>query len=147
MAESELFNRRVGDKLRLVRKMRDLSLHDLEKMTNGEFKASVLGAYERGERALSVHRLVKLAELLEVPVIALVPDSQEPERRTVNVDLAAAERLDRRQSEMLDRFLKTIQVMRKGATANEMAVRSSDLEVLAAILEDRSDATEDVGLQ
>lgn len=45
-----------GARLRAVRRQLDLSLHDVEVASNLEFKASVLGAYERGERAISVPR-------------------------------------------------------------------------------------------
>ncbi len=38
-----------------------------------EFKASVLGAYERGERAISVPRLQRLARFYNVPVDQLLP--------------------------------------------------------------------------
>jgi transcriptional regulator with XRE-family HTH domain len=44
----------VGERLRSIRKQKRLSLHDVEAQSSQEFKASVLGAYERGERALSL---------------------------------------------------------------------------------------------
>jgi ribosome-binding protein aMBF1 (putative translation factor) len=50
-----------GARLRAVRRQQHLSLHDVEVASNLEFKASVLGAYERGERAISVPRLQRLA--------------------------------------------------------------------------------------
>ena len=37
----------VGERLRSIRKQKRLSLHDVEAQSNQEFKASVLGAYER----------------------------------------------------------------------------------------------------
>ena len=45
-------------------------------MSEGEFKASVLAAYERGElgeRAISMPRLQRLAKLYDVPVLLLLP--------------------------------------------------------------------------
>ena len=39
----------VGERLRAIRKQKRLSLHDVEAQSQQEFKASVLGAYERGE--------------------------------------------------------------------------------------------------
>ncbi len=140
------FNRHIGEKLRLARRMRDLSLQDVARLSEGEFKSSVLGAYERGERSLSVQRLTRLAELLEVPVTVLIPGPSESFRRTVQLDLAAAEQLDQQQAEVMERFLKTIQVMRKGNPSNELAVRSSDIEVLASIIQDRSGSTEGIEL-
>ncbi|NNN18414.1 MAG: transcriptional regulator [Acidimicrobiaceae bacterium] len=64
---------RVGLRLRSVRKQKHLSLHSVEAASNQEFKASVLGAYERGERSISVPRLQRLAELYNVPVDQLLP--------------------------------------------------------------------------
>jgi transcriptional regulator with XRE-family HTH domain len=43
----------VGERLRNIRLQKGLSLHDVELASSKEFKASVLGAYERGERSIS----------------------------------------------------------------------------------------------
>jgi transcriptional regulator with XRE-family HTH domain len=45
---------RVGAWVRSIRRQQHLSLQDVEAATDYEFRASVLGAYERGERAISV---------------------------------------------------------------------------------------------
>mgnify|MGYP000315100683 FL=1 len=50
----------VGDRLRRIRQQKQWSLSDVETQSESEFKASVLGAYERGERAISVPRLERL---------------------------------------------------------------------------------------
>jgi transcriptional regulator with XRE-family HTH domain len=42
----------VGERLRNIRLQKGLSLHDVEQHSSKEFKASVLGAYERGERSI-----------------------------------------------------------------------------------------------
>ena len=65
--------RQVGERLRAIRRQKGLSLHDVEARSDQEFKASVLGAYERGERAISVPRLLRLAELYRVPADQLLP--------------------------------------------------------------------------
>ena len=70
---SEGYAQKVGLRLRSVRKQKHLSLHAVETASNQEFKASVLGAYERGERSISVPRLQRLAELYDVPVDQLLP--------------------------------------------------------------------------
>src|SRR5947199_7240671 len=64
----------VGERLRNVRIQKALSLHDVELTSQEEFKASVLGAYERGERAISVPRLQRLARFYGVTVDQLLPD-------------------------------------------------------------------------
>src|SRR5271170_3874674 len=64
----------VGARLRAVRRQKHLSLQAVESGSDQEFKASVLGAYERGERAISVPRLQRLAALYDVPVEQLLPE-------------------------------------------------------------------------
>ena len=43
----------LGARLRSLRRQQHLSLQDVEAASDHEFKVSVLGAYERGERAIS----------------------------------------------------------------------------------------------
>src|SRR5438477_9544826 len=64
---------KVGSRLRAIRRQKGLSLQDVEASSSQEFKASVLGAYERGERAISVPRLQRLARFYAVPVDQLLP--------------------------------------------------------------------------
>ena len=61
------YARAVGDRLRNLRRQQSLSLLAVEEASGREFKASVLGAYERGERIISVLRLQRLAQLYGVP--------------------------------------------------------------------------------
>ena len=74
------YARAVGSRLRAVRKQMRLSLQAVEAMSDQEFKASVLGAYERGERAISVPRLQRLAKLYDVPVDQLLPQDDDATR-------------------------------------------------------------------
>src|SRR2546425_625730 len=67
------YARRVGERLRTIRRQKGTSLHEVEQASKQEFKASVLGAYERGERAISVPRLQRLARFYNVPVDQLLP--------------------------------------------------------------------------
>src|SRR3974390_697791 len=72
-AAREAYARAVGSRLRAVRKQMRLSLQAVEAMSDQEFKASVLGAYERGERAISVPRLQRLGKPYDVPAGHLLP--------------------------------------------------------------------------
>jgi len=67
------YSRKVGERLRAIRRQKRLSLQEVEATSEEEFKASVLGAYERGERAISVPRLERLARFYSVPVDQLLP--------------------------------------------------------------------------
>ncbi len=55
-------NKMVGEILRNARKARGWTLQKVESETEQEFKASVVGAYERGERAISLVRFIRLME-------------------------------------------------------------------------------------
>jgi transcriptional regulator with XRE-family HTH domain len=80
VSEAEMptnYARRVGERLRLIRKQKGLSLQEVEASSTQEFKASVLGAYERGERAISVPRLQRLAKFYAVPVDQLLPQDAD----------------------------------------------------------------------
>ncbi|GIU92300.1 MAG: hypothetical protein KatS3mg011_1206 [Acidimicrobiia bacterium] len=132
----EPVNRSLGARLRAVRRAKGLSLLDVESLTSGEFKASVLGAYERGERSLSVSRLVRLAEVYQVDPCELIP---EAEPSTV-VDLTRLEELSEEQFGLVESFLRAVRRMRTRPPDSE-AVRASDLQLLSVILGlDRVDA-------
>ena len=77
--QSTAYGRKVGERLRGIRRQKRLSLQDVEADSLQEFKASVLGAYERGERAISVPRLQRLARFYNVPVDQLLPADEGPE--------------------------------------------------------------------
>lgn len=131
------FNDEVGNRLRDARRSRGWSLLDVEEASSGEFKASVLGAYERGERSVSAARLWRLAQLYEVHVASLLPGAERTEGDTegVLVDIDSAESMSAEQGELIERYLSAIQVMRKDASGPTMAVRKSDLRVLNALIE------------
>src|ERR1700680_4093692 len=113
----------IGDRLRAIRRQKGLSLHDVEARSSLEFKASVLGAYERGERAISVPRLLRLAEIYEVPADQLLPRELEGEISLVatgstnridlnakfTIDLVRLHELDHPDAHSLDRFATSLQ--------------------------------------
>lgn len=77
-ADELSYARMVGERLRAIRQQKNLSLSDIEQSTQQEFKASVMGAYERGERMISVPRLERLARFYGVTVDQLLP--RDPQR-------------------------------------------------------------------
>jgi len=147
------YSRHVGDRLRAIRRQKRLSLQDVEAESILEFKASVLGAYERGERAISVPRLQRLARFYNVPVDQLLPQDdantgvdltdRRGDDRRVRIDLTRLELLDSPESEMLGRYLRTIQVQRQDFNGRVLTIRSDDLRAIAAILGTSIEATAD----
>ena len=118
-----IYSRQVGERLRVIRKQKRLSLQEVEAQSNQEFKASVLGAYERGERALSVPRLDRLSQFYSVPVEQLLPREvtgtqaaaalQSETNKKLAIDVSKLMQLSGSPFEMLARYLRLIQVQRK----------------------------------
>src|SRR4030088_3674065 len=71
------YSRKVGARLRSLRKQRGLTLQQVEVLSNKRLKGSLLAAYERGDRNISVTRLHQIATLYSVPVNQLLPEELE----------------------------------------------------------------------
>lgn len=139
------YTRQVGLRLRGVRRSQRLSLHDVEVSSDKEFKASVLGAYERGERAISVPRLQRLARFYGVPVDHLLPvvdltaaDGAVERRaptRGITIDLIQLEAMSGQEAALLARYVTMIRAQRSDPAGSAMTIRREDLNPLAALLE------------
>lgn len=152
---TQIYGRKVGERLRSIRRQKGLSLQDAEEASAQEFKASVLGAYERGERSISVPRLQRLARFYNVPVDQLLPRDRTGEddvldltvtpadRRKVVIDLTRLDTLSGVAAEMLTRYLTMIQVQRQDFNGRVLTIRRDDLRAIACIL----DTTEDGALK
>ncbi len=158
------YGRKVGERLRAIRRQKRLSLQEVEAASSQEFKASVLGAYERGERAISVPRLQRLARFYSVPVDQLLPKDEGPEFQTppegvrglaedatITIDLTRLEQMEGPEAEMLTRYLSMIQVQRQDFNGRVLTIRRDDIRALACILgtavEDTAPKLEVMGLR
>jgi len=138
------YSQQVGERLRVIRKQKRLSLQEVEAQSNQEFKASVLGAYERGERALSVPRLDRLSQFYAVPVEQLLPREvtgseaaaiASPVNKKLAIDVAKLVQLKGSPFEMLARYLKLIQVQRQDFNGRVITVRGDDTRSIAVMLD------------
>ena len=154
------YARAVGARLRAMRKQMRLSLQAVEAMSDQEFKASVLGAYERGERAISVPRLQRLAKLYDVPVDQLLPPDDDATmtrwgssgtteeivttsaRRAsltasgtekVAIDLTKLHTVSGPERDLLRRFLSMIQVHRQDFNGRMITIRAEDVRAIACL--------------
>lgn len=145
------YAQQVGERLRNIRLQKGLSLHDVEERSTKEFKASVLGAYERGERSISVPRLQRLAMFYGVPVDHLLPrvvsrdangngDTPEPTANdSVCIDLQALEDNHEPEAQTLGRYLAMIQTQRGDFNGKMLTIRRDDVRALAAMLDQSPD--------
>jgi transcriptional regulator with XRE-family HTH domain len=141
----------VGQRLRSIRRQQGLSLQAVEDNSEREFKASVMGAYERGERIISVLRLQRLAGLYGVPVDQLLPrvvgtvvavaeDGSRPRSETVDssqvtIDLARLEVLDAPERDLIRRYVGKIQIQRGDYNGRVITIRGEDVHALARVFE------------
>lgn len=129
----------IGDRLRRRRQAAGLTLHDVERRTAGEFKASALGAYERGERVLSVPRLMRLAQVLGVSTEELLGDDTEIDLTTLHEEDREEERVERSTPwdepvlMALARFAAHVRTIRRSPVLEPLRVRESDCEFMAML--------------
>jgi len=124
--------------------MNRLSLAEVAERSGNEFKASSLGAYERGDREISVRRLQRLAEVYGVRPDALL---QVPKPKVI--DLVGLERQEvvglvlvlsrfRTSSDpralAIMNFAAAIKSLRKEASSSVLVARASDSAILATLL-------------
>lgn len=166
------YAQRVGERLRAVRKQKRLSLQAVEAASGQEFKASVLGAYERGERAISVPRLQRLAAFYAVPVDQLLPRDigaitaagaakpseaevrgavGEDQEEKVTIDLTRLDGVAAPERDLLRRYLGMIQVQRQDFNGRMITIRADDVRAIACLFDLSADGMrrrlDDLGLR
>jgi transcriptional regulator with XRE-family HTH domain len=127
----------LGGRLRAIRTQQGLSLHGVEKKSQGRWKAVVVGSYERGDRAVTVQKLAELAEFYGVPVSELLPDPRPsaggaPTQRVV-LDLERLGTLPAEMAGPLARYAAAIQTQRGDYNGRVLSIRAEDLRSLAII--------------
>ncbi len=128
-----------------------MTLHDVEAVTSGEFKAASLSAYERGERSISVARLVRIAEVYRASLEDLLPtadgdrtpdDVEEPTRATtrregeperLRLDVERLGEMSGPGWDQLRNLVAAIQQRRRGRTMRYLLLRGDDIWVIGAI--------------
>jgi transcriptional regulator with XRE-family HTH domain len=124
-----------ADKLRMIRKSKGWSLQDVERNSNGKWKAVVIGSYERSDRAISLRKAISLMEFYQVPISELFPQiTAEVRGRRISLNLT---RLSENQGEIAERlmaFTRSISDRRKDWNGKLLTIRANDLQFLAIVL-------------
>lgn len=132
----DTYQERLGARLRAVRRAQGLRLQDVEERSEGNFKAVVVGSYERGDRAVSAHKLAALAAFYEVPVAELLPEEEWPRARlregTLAVDVQQLrDRSDDPELAPLLRLVQHVQWLRDDYNGQVLSLRTDDLRTIA----------------
>jgi len=133
----ETFSVEVGQRLRAVRRLRQLSLDDVERESGGKWSASAIGAYERGFRNLSLPRLRELAEFYDVPMSVLLGESDDDEvgdrPEKLILDLQALSQVD--EAEAVHRYARSIILERGDFNGRVLSIRRDDLRAICSLLQ------------
>jgi transcriptional regulator with XRE-family HTH domain len=135
---SKEYAKALGARLRAIRAQQHMSLHGVERKSEGRWKAVVVGSYERGDRAVSVQRLAELAEFYGVPVSELLPaerahtsGSQGPNKIVLNLERLQC--VSPEEAGPLVRFAAAIQRERGDYGNRVLSIRADDMRSLAII--------------
>ncbi len=132
----------LGVRLRRIRHQQGMSLADVQGRSDGRWKAVVIGAYERGDRAITIGRLQELAEFYGVPLVDLLPRATGPNITDGRADANGRYVLDlttmdpirltsRPHLQPIARFAAHVRQRRGDHNGRVLTVRASDLEALA----------------
>jgi len=58
--------------LKIVRLVAGYTLEDVERISNGEFTKQAVGSYERNHRNITVKRLLRLCEVYDISIDAVI---------------------------------------------------------------------------
>lgn len=139
------FSSEVGQRLRSVRRIRGLSLDDVERDSGGRWSASAVGAYERGARNLSLPRLRDLADFYDVPMGVILGEADPAQvvgaRSRIVLDLVALQQAP--EAAAVLRYLRSIILERGDYNGRVLSIRRDDLRAICSLLRtDESGALE-----
>jgi len=124
-----------ADRLRIIRKSKGWSLQDVERHSNGKWKAVVIGSYERSDRSISLRKAISLMEFYQVPISELFPEiSQETKAKSISINLLNLTDAQNTNSESLRKFTKSIGDRRKDWNGKILTIRANDLQFLSLLL-------------
>lgn len=146
--ESRSYSKALGESLRSIRQQKGMSLQDVQQGSNGKWKAAVIGAYERGDRNVTVGRLAELSEFYDVPISEILPSGEtnapahSEVRRRVVLDLERLDRLPVTDRDPIARFMTAIQLQRGDYNGRVLTIRQDDLMPLALLYQTSADELE-----
>ena len=130
------FQLAIGEVLRRARLKRGMTLRDVETRSEGSFRSSAVGGYERGERSISLYRFGQMARLYGVAaeeLLAQALGSMSQARQKIVIDLSRISVLDRDQSRVLAAFAHGVQAKRSDYLTKVISLRAGDIEELAVM--------------
>ncbi len=131
---------RCASLIRELRKKRGLTLKECEELSQGRFKAVVMGSYERGTRAISLERLQEIADFYEVPIQYFFgSDSSKVVERIFTFDLRRMKNSGYTEEgfERVKALLSHFITMRGDWNGEVLSIRQGDGNILTAVSNDK----------
>ena len=123
---------KVCQRLRSVREAKSLTLLDVEEKSGGEVTAVALGSYERGDRQISLSKLLQIARVYELPASEILTQKTERvEPIRITVDLRKIRKSARSESVKTTRVLREIANLRGDWNGEIISIRATDLTNLS----------------
>ena len=131
----------IRGRIRQLRREKGLTLLECEIQSRGRIRAVVLGAYERGDRSMSLKKVIEIAELFGVPLAHLIAADLQPEQSRIAgsrhiYDLRALRALaPSEQKILLSRYLSRIAEQRGDWGGEVISIRHADVEAIARLVD------------
>ena len=149
---------RIRIRIRQLRRERGLTLRDFEEKSGGRIRAIVMGAYERGDRSMSLGKLIEISKVFGIELSHLIgsaeltqssgtqssgtQSSATPSSRYI-FDLRVLNSLDDSpQKVILLRYLSRIAEQRGDWGGEVISLRQSDIESLSKVIDNQTSTFE-----
>ena len=118
----------LSTRMRLIRESRHLTLVQAARLSKGQISAIALGSYERGDRAVSAHKLIIIANLYQVPISELfeAPRNFMPEEQ-VSIDVRKILTTSNPAAQEITEVLRNIARMRGDWNGEVISLRGQDI--------------------
>ncbi len=135
--------REISQSLKDVRRQKGLTLREVERISEGKWKAVVIGSYERMDRALTLKRALELARFYELPLAQLLGLSRgnslhsnsegDAVARELRLDLRRLRSTPEFEVSALGRFISSICQERQDWNGEVLTLRRGDHLAISAL--------------
>jgi transcriptional regulator with XRE-family HTH domain len=138
---SQIDSHDIRRRIRQLRRERGLTLLAFEKLSGGRIRAVVLGAYERGDRAMSLNKVIEIAEVFGVELAHIIAP---PSGRSDYLGLTQRHIYDLRalqslkpcaEKEILTRYILRIAHQRGDWAGEIISLRRDDIDALSRVID------------
>ena len=118
-------------RMRLIRESRHLTLIQAAKLSKGQISAIALGSYERGDRSVSAHKLIMIANLYQVPISELFQAPQTfMSSERISIDVRKILMTSNPSAKKITEVIRNIARMRGDWNGEVISLRAQDINNL-----------------